>query len=446
MQTPPPNRRRFLTRLLAAGAAPLVVPSGVLRAGERPVPSNRITLGVIGMGARGFQNMEDFFSCADAQITAVCDVDTLHYREFESRKGRALGLEPGKALVDAHYGDSQAGCATHHDFRELCDRGDLDAVVVATPDHWHAIHTLTALRSGKDVYCEKPVTHFFAEGLRVVSEVAQRQAIFQTGSQQRSDKGFRHAVEVVMNGHLGKLQRVEVGLPRGYPEPMASAEEKAPPAHLDYELWTGPAPQLPWMRARSHRFWRGHRAYGGGSMMDFIGHHNDIAHWATGMDHSGPVSVSAVGWTFAETPVYNAPLDYEILCDYPGGVVWSIGSNNRSGTKWIGDAGWLWVERGKMEASDPAWTKVGSFDPGPNKAYVSEEHHRNFIDGVKTRHPCVASAETAHRSITPGHLGYVAHSVGRKLAWDSKAQEIIGDAEAQRLLLAMSHRSPWGLG
>ncbi|MCB1093721.1 MAG: Gfo/Idh/MocA family oxidoreductase, partial [Verrucomicrobiae bacterium] len=258
------------------------------------------------------------------------------------------------------------------DFRELCVRDDLDAILVATPDHWHALITLEALRSGKDVYCEKPVTHRFAEGQMVYREVAARKAIFQTGSQQRSDKEFHQAVELIQNGVLGKLSRVEVGLPAGYPEPMGSTDKETPPDHLDYEFWTGPAPMMPYMRARNHRWWRGHTAYGGGNIMDWIGHHNDIAHWGAGFDGSGPLTVEAVGWTWPKGgDIYDCPVDFEIRCEYPGDIAWSIGSANRDGTTWHGENGaWVWVNRGKIEASNPGWL-AKDFNPGSKKAYLS---------------------------------------------------------------------------
>jgi predicted dehydrogenase len=196
------------------------------------------------------------------------------------------------------------------------------------------------------------------------------------------------------------------------------------------------------MRARHHRWWRGHLAFGGGVLMDWIGHHNDIAHWALGMDRSGPLEVEAVGWTFPETDVYNTPHHYEIRCRYPGGATSTISDQNRGGTKWIGDDGWVFVTRGRLEASDPRWAKP-DFDPGPIEAYRSPGHAHNFLDCVQSRRPCAAPAHTAHRSITPGYLGYVANSLERPLRWDAEAEQILDDHEADRLLKAVSYRKPW---
>lgn len=440
------SRRRFI-RVAAVAASPMIVPGSALARGRRAAPSDRITLGVVGLGSRGFNLIDAFLNEPDAQIVAICDVDRHHYRDRKWGQGTAHGREPAKKRIEDRYeddspGESFRGLGVYADYRELCARGDLDAVVVATPDHWHALCALESLRAGKDVYCEKPLAHRFGEGQLICREVQERNAVFQVGSQQRSDARFRQAVELVLNGHVGKIRQVEVGLPSGYAEPQGDTTVEEPPEHLDYDLWCGPSLKLPYMRARHHRWWRGHRAYGGGVLMDWIGHHNDIAHWALGLDQSGPQTVEAVGWTFPETDVYNTPHHYEIRCEYPGGVTGTISDRNRGGTKWIGEGGWVFVDRGRLEASDPRWTKP-DFDRGPIRVYRSPGHARNFLDCVKSRKPCVAPAETAHRSITPGHLGYVANSVGRALRWDARAERIVGDAEAENLLKTVSYRKPW---
>ena len=289
------------------------------------------------------------------------------------------------------------------------------------------------------MYCEKPVTHLFAEGQMVYREVVKQQAIFQVGSQQRSTPNFHQAVELVLNGHLGKITNVEVGLPPGYSKPMGDATVKSPPASIDYNMWCGPAPKLPYMRARHHRWWRGHRAFGGGVLMDWIGHHNDIAHWGLGMDKAGPKRVEAVNWTFPETDVYDAPEQYEIRCEYPNDVSLTISTKLKNGTKFIGDNGWLWVNRGKLLASDNRLL-AADFDRGPKKAYQSTSHTQNFLDCVKSRKACICPAETGHRSISPGHLGYVSNALGRALTWDAEKEIVVDDAEANELLLSMDYR------
>ena len=442
---PSVTRRNFLR---TAGAAGLIVPGAMSTLAAKVAPAERITLGIVGVGSRGFNLIDVFLGQADAKILAVCDVDSLHYRDRPwGSKGAVFGREPAKKRIEAAYSKRTSsrrfrGVDVYADYRELCAREDIDAVVVATPDHWHALVAIEALDSGKDVYCEKPLAHRFGEGQAICREVARRKAVFQVGSQQRSDARFRQAVQLVLNGHIGKVLSVEVGLPAGYPKPQGDTTVKTPPPHLDYNFWCGPAPKLPYMQARHHRWWRGHLAFGGGVLMDWIGHHNDIAHWALGIDHSGPVEVEAVGWTFPETDIYDTPRDYKIRSKYAGGVTGSISSRHRGGTKIIGEDGWIFVNRGRLEASDPRWTKL-DFDPGSVEVYESPGHARNFLDCVKSRHPCVAPAETAHRSITPGHLGYVSNAVRRTLRWDALAERIVGDDEAEKLLKSVSYRAPW---
>ena len=423
----------------------MVVSASALGRGQA-APSERIHLGVIGLGAQGSSVMRGFLTLPEARVVALCDVDEKHYRDRPWGEGALYGLIPAQERVAEYYArkdeTAAGGPRVYTDFRELCAHADLDAVVVGTPDHWHALCVLEALKRGKDVYCEKPLTHWFREGQRVYREVAKRKAVFQTGSQQRSDQRFRHAVELVRNGHIGEVERVEVGLPPGYAKCQGDTAVEAPPDHLDYEFWCGPSPKLPYMRARHHRWWRGHTAYGGGTLMDWIGHHNDIAHWGLGLDGSGPVEVEAVNWVYIDTDIYNTPRQFEIRCTYPTGVTSTISSRNRLGTKWIGDEGWVFVSRSGIQASDERWTGP-DFDAGPIKVYDSPSHPQNFLDSIKARKDCVAPAETAHRSITPGHLGYVSQALRRALRWDAEREVVPGDEEANRLLNRVDYRAPW---
>ncbi|HUQ72851.1 MAG TPA: Gfo/Idh/MocA family oxidoreductase [Planctomycetaceae bacterium] len=441
-------RRAFLQ----TAAATLAASTGWRHATAqpRPAPSERITVAAIGLGERGFAVLNEFLAEPDVQVVFVCDVHDLHYREREWGKGKALGRKPAAELVQGHYAAQTKsglyrGCQAEADFQELLTRNDrVDAVLVATPDHWHALITLALLRSGHDVYCEKPVTHLFAEGQQVYREVAERKAILQVGSQQRSDPLFRQAVELVRNGHIGKVQKVEVGLPPGYSKPMGDPAVLAVPDGLDYHQWCGPSPVLPYTKARHHRWWRGNTAYGGGVLMDFIGHHNDIAHWGLDQEAGGPTRVEAVGWTFPDTPVYDTPAVYNIRCEYPNGVTSTISSELPTGVKFLGETGWVYVTRGKISCSDKRWEDP-KFVRGDWHAYLSPGHVRNFVDGVKTRKACVAPAENAHRAITPGHLAYVSQTLGKPLKWDAKTETIVGDADAQRRLMAVTYRSPWTL-
>ncbi|MEZ6138018.1 MAG: Gfo/Idh/MocA family oxidoreductase [Pirellulaceae bacterium] len=443
------HRREFLQIATAASLTPWMIGSRVAQANAA---LERVSVGVIGTGGRGFQVMNEFLRHPSAQIVAVCDVHELHYRDNPWGKGARMGAVPARELVDNHYASKTksgqyAGCNQYKDYRRVLEREDIDAVLVATPDHWHAKITIDALRAGKDVYCEKPVTHYFAEGLALMRAVAERQAagkpaVFQVGSQQRSDSLFRRAVEIVRNGHLGKLSRVEVGLPPGYENAQASIEPTEVPRGLDYDMWCGPAELLAYLPARHHRWWRTTRAFGGGVLMDWIGHHNDIAHWALDQDTGGPTRVEAVNWTPSRCPIYDTPHQYEIICSYPGGVESRISTKVKLGTKWIGEAGWLWVNRGKIEASNPQWL-TPEFNPGDWQAYHSDQHVDNFLQCIGSRKPCIAPAETGHRSITPGHLGYVSHALSKPLTWDAVNHEIVGDDQAMQLLRQTPQREPW---
>jgi predicted dehydrogenase len=441
------NRRSFLRAAAATVIAPTFIPASALGRDGATAPGNRLNIGVIGLGGRGNTLLRSFLNQDDTQIVALCDVHDAHFRDGEWGKGRAnFGTTPGRELVENHYAKNKPsgnyrGTKVFADHRNLCAQKDLDAVIVATPDHWHGIQVLEALRAGKDVYCEKPITHHFSEGQAIYREVEKRKAIFQTGSQQRSYANFRRGVEIVRNGLIGKVTHVEVGLPAGHEDCLGPEDVTVPAANLNYEAWCGPSEKLPFIHARHHRNWRWQLAYGGGQLMDWIGHHNDIAHWGLGLDKTGPVEVEAIGWTRPKTAVYNAPVEFEVLSRYAGGATIQISSKNTKGTKWIGPDGWVYVNRGQIEASNKDWLRKDQ-SLGKYQADASDDHTRNFLEGVKRRKECICSAETGHRSVTPGHLGHISAQVGRKLKWDAKRELIKGDAEASKLLQA-NYRYPW---
>ena len=438
------TRRGFLK-----SSAPVFIGASALGNHSRAAANERITIGVVGLGSRGFNLIDALLPKGNAQIVAVCDVDAFHYRDRPWGKGTSYGRVPAKRHIEKFYGSAKTsgnfnGVDVYSDYRELCERNDIDAVVIATPDHWHALCTLDALRSGKDVYCEKPVTHLLREGQKVIREIRSRAAVFQTGSQQRSSWEFRRAVELARGGFLGELKSAEVGLPSGYDKPQGETAEKEPPESLNYDMWCGPSPKLPYMRARHHRWWRGHRAFGGGVLMDWIGHHNDITHWALGMDRSGPTRVEAVGWQNPQSEVYDTPWHYEIKCQYEGGISTSIGDVNPVGTKIIGSDGWVFVTRGRIQASDARWAEK-NFNPKVDGIYRCDDHMGNFLECIDSRSKCIAPAETAHRSITPGHLGYVSNALGRALDWDSSKERVRNDEEANEILYKVDYRQPWTL-
>ncbi len=421
------SRRRFLSGALGAGAGAALFSIVPARAqGGRPAPSNRLTLGCIGLGGMGNANLGGFLGHADCQVVAVADVDRHH-------------LEAARRRVDGHY--RTQGCRAYGDFRELVARDDIDMVMIATPDHWHAIPAIMAASSGKDIYGEKPFSHTLSEGRHMADAVRRYNRIWQTGSWQRSGGGpFRQACGLVRNGRLGKVVRIEVGLPAsGVSGPVKFGE---PPPELDYEFWIGPARWAPYTPKRVHFDWRWQLDYGGGGLMDWVGHHVDIAHWGMGWDHTGPVSIEG----HADWPregIWDAPTRYRYTARYSDGTEMVVASYGvAGGTKWIGERGdWVWVNRGGMDAQ-PKSLLQERIGPDEHPLYLSTNHIRNFLDCVKSRAEAITPAETAHRSASVGHLGLIAMTVGRRLRWDPEREVILDDPGASRLL-GKAMRPPW---
>jgi len=430
-------RREFLEKasMAAAGAAafPTVVKASALGLGGALPPSDRIVMAGIGFGMQGPSNMSSFLGKSEVQWVAVCDIDESHLREAQD-------------TVNRKYGNKD--CAVYRDYRELFARGDLNAVSIAVPDHWHAIISIDALRAGLDVYGEKPLTHSLREGRALCEAVKRYGRVWQTGSWQRSEDNFHHACELVRNGRVGKIRRVEVGLPSGYTDfARTFGQEKieSPPPGLDYETWIGPAPWAPYCKARVHMNWRWNMDFGGGQLMDWVGHHLDIAHWGLGLETAGPVEVSGTG-EFPASGIYNGATRYRVEALYAGGIPITLAGGYpeiQSGTKWIGDYGWVWVDRGGFE-SQPAHLVNEVIGPNEIRLYRSRDHYQNFLDCVRSRALTIAPAEVAQRSAGVGHLGVIAIETGRKIRWDPATETIIGDPAAERLL-SRSYRKPFQL-
>lgn len=428
------NRRQFLqsTTSLAAGAVifPYVVPSSALGKAGNIAPSNRIVMGGIGIGWQGGTNMKNFLGKKEVQFAAVCDVDKNH-------------LEDARNTVNETYGNQD--CAVYSDFRQLIARDDIDAVSISLPDHWHAIAAIAAARAGKDIFGEKPLSHNLAEGRAICKAIERYGRIWQTGSWQRSKPNFHQACELVINGCIGKVSKVEVGLGGRFKDFAGTGDRQMPepvPEELDYDMWLGPAPLAPYCPARVHKNWRWHLDYGGGRIMDWTGHHVDIAHWGLGFDNTGPVEVKGRG-KYLEEVLWNAPIEYEFTCTYANGVKMVVSSDLPLGTKWYGEDGWIFVTRGKLNAQKPA---VLEEKIGPNgvRLYKSLDHWQNFLDCVKSRQPTITPCEVAHRSASIGHLGMIAIRLGKKLKWDPAKEEFPDAPDAERLL-SRSMRSPWHL-
>jgi predicted dehydrogenase len=374
--------------------------------------------------------MNEFLGQSDCQVLAVCDVD----------KGHANGA---KGTVDKRY--SSTDCKAYNDFREVLIRDDIDTMSLGTPDHWHAIPAILAARSGKDVYGEKPFSHDLHEGRAMVNAMKQYGRVWQTGSWQRSGGSFRFACELVRNGRIGKVHTVEVGLPTG--GPGGSEKFSDPPPDMDYDFWIGPSPWAPYSPDRTHWNWRWQLDYGGGQMMDWIGHHGDIAQWGNGTEYTGPVEVEPVNAQWPKEGLWNAPMSYKFICTFADGVKMTIANDRQvsrgMGAKWIGDKGWVWVDRGGFDA-EPRTLLKDTIRPDEINLYRSPGHHRNFLDCVKSRRLTITPAEVAHRSASLGHLGLISLQVGRKIKWNPETEEIAGDPTAASML-GRAKREPWNI-
>jgi predicted dehydrogenase len=432
------TRRQFLALAGAAVAMPTLIPGRALGLEDTPPPSRRIALGLVGCGNQGTLNTQAFLKLKECQVVAACDVDTKHLK-------RAVDL------VNKHYQNQD--CKAYHDYRELLARKDIDAVMVATPDHWHGLAVVEAVRQKKDIYGEKPLAHTVAEQQAMVKAVQANGRIWQTGSWQRSVRNFHKAAEIVRNGLIGKVTRVEVGLPAGNRNSgneATSMTPSDPPPELDYETWVGPAKMMPYIQGRTHRNWRWNYNTGGGQLMDWIGHHCDIAHWGCDFDNSGPSEIEGHGEFPPKDAVWNTCTKYRIELRYPRDIAMTIAGGYediRSGVKWIGTDGWVWVDRGGFEGSNEGWRDYLTLPDEMRKVklYQSTNHQGNFLECVKSRKPTITPIETAHHSAIPGHLGLISMLVGRKLKWDVQTERIAGDDEASQLL-SRPYRLPWTLG
>jgi predicted dehydrogenase len=402
------TRRGFLQ--LGAGASAFnIAPSRMF---GYTAPGDRIAMGVIGLGGMGMDDLSAFLGMKDVAVRAVCDVNTCK-------------TQAAKLRVDAHYGNRD--CATISDFRELCARSDLDAVVIATPDHSHASIGIEAARNGKAVYGETPFTHTLAEGRAWADAVARHGVVWQSGNWLRSQPAFRQMAAWVRAGGLGPVARVEVGLPGGGRGPAASAVPLVPPTGLDWGAWQGAASACAY-RGVCDFHWRWVSAWGGGSLMDGIGLYGDIALWGLGRDATGPVRIEGRG----ECPsggFYDTATAFAFRCVFQDGVELAVSDGGRQekgvGVRWIGRNGdWVWVSRGALETSRPE-LRQEIFGANNGLLFADAGHYRNFIDCVRTRRTTVAPAEAAHRAASLGHLGQIAMRTGRVIRFDPQTETFL---------------------
>jgi predicted dehydrogenase len=433
----PQTRRDFLKTTILAGTAPLLLPHQTWAADSSA--NEKLSLGFIGMGKQNSGLMHGFIRRSDTLVLAVCDVDTTR-------------RENAKKTVETYYGDQMKsgaykGCATYNDFRELIARKDIDAVVIATPDHWHAIIAIAAADAGKDIYCEKPMAHSIHEGRAMVKAVRRNKRIFQVGSMQRSSTEFRVACELVRNDVVGKIQRIEVAV-GGPGVPCDLPPETAEPG-LDWDRWLGPAPLRPYNSVLSPRgvhdhfpAWRNYREYGGGMVTDWGAHHFDIAQWGLGFDDGGPVEFSP-----AEKPGAESGARFR----YANGIeVVHVGGN---GVTFFGDMGKLYVNRGKFELSLDGQSKRDDprsceqvaeelLPPNAIRLYKSSNHLSDWVNSVRTRKPPICDVETGARTATVCNLVNLTYYHQQVIKWDPKTESFTGGTGNPKWL-DYEYREPW---
>jgi len=442
------TRRRFLSRSASGAAAlavgfPAIVPSRVF---GKTAPSNRINIGAIGTGriSRG-HDMPGVWKFDHAQIVAVSDLDTRR-------------LEEARALVNGHYaeklGRGWSGVRAYGDYRDLLKDGDVDAVLVSTPDHWHALIAIHAVEAGKDVYLQKPASLTIAEGRLLSNAVHKSGRVFQIGSQQRSSPQFRYAAELVRNGRIGRLETVKVGLPG---DPGGDEEAEMPmPRNLDYERWLGSTPYVYYTEKRVHPQagydrpgWLRCEQFGAGMITGWGSHHVDCAHWAMDTEHTGPVEISGTA-EFPTRGLWNVHGPFRTEALYASGVRMIISGDFPNGIRFEGTEGWVFVSRGneRVTSSDPVAKlkdsqALSASDPrilssviGPDEVhlYESHDHHGNWLDCIRSRQPTIAPVEVAHRSCSACLLHHIAMKAKRTLRWEPVKERFANDDEANALL------------
>jgi myo-inositol 2-dehydrogenase/D-chiro-inositol 1-dehydrogenase len=435
------TRRQFLKGSAVAATGflvPAIVPASVFGA---DAPSNRITIGFVGVGRMGSGDMRELLGFKEVQIIAVCDIDSNRVRNAQK-------------TVEAHYAKQSAagtykGCATFGDYRDLVTRDDIDAVCVVTPDHWHALPSIAAAKAGKDIFLQKPLTLTIREG-RVLSDTVRRyNRIFQVGSQQRSDTRFHHACELVRNGRVGKLHTVKVGFgtdPGTDPTPPMPV-----PDNLNYDMWLGQAPWAAYTEKRVHPQkdydrpgWLRISDYGAGMITGWGAHHNDIAQWGIGTEYTGPVEIEGQA-DFPKDGLWDVHGDFRIEYTYANGVkvICADNKKNKQGVVFEGTEGWVYVMRGKIDAQ-PKSLLTSTIGPNEIHLYKSNNHKANWLECIKSRTETIAPAEIGHRSCTVCLLGDIAMRLGRKLRWNPDTEQFVGDDEANKMLWRPM-RSPWTL-
>lgn len=439
----PITRRNFLKAAGVATAgncwAPTIVRASSLGANGSVAPSNRITVGMIGLGRQViFTNLRSFLSAPDCQVVALCDVDRWRLNITENRMSVwGGGIKP----------EDVRGIPQYTDFREVLARQDIDAVMISTPDHWHVPMSVAAIKAGKDVCCEKPLTRSIAEGRLLSDLVTRHKRVFRTDSEFRSIKSFHRACELVRNGRIGKLHTLRTGVPVGkFEQPVRKAEPV--PQDLDYNMWLGPAPEAPYQEARVHGVgayeragWMRIRDYCDGMVTNWGTHLNDIAQWGNDTDRTGPVEVEARGKYPPTGSMWNVLQEFEITYRYANGVQ-LIYRTDRPYVRFEGSEGWIEAGFGKKLKAHPRSILDSQIGPDETHLLLKNEK-RDFIDCIKNRGRTLEDAEVGHRTTSLCHLGHIAVQVGGKLKWDPVAERFTNSDEANKLLALPPGRQWW---
>ncbi|MFC2124821.1 Gfo/Idh/MocA family protein [Bacteroidota bacterium] len=436
------QRRKFIKKVLSASAGlitiPTIIPPHVLGLNARTAPSDRINMGFIGTGQMGTGHVRSFIGYEDVKAIAICDVR----REHRDR---------AKKHIDEKYGNKD--CKTYNDFRELLVRKDIDAILMACPDHWHALIGIEAARQNKDMYYEKPLSLFFHQCQSMRNAINRYGVVFQHGTQQRSDERYRFTVELVRNGRIGDLKEIVVAS-AGYPQ-IAPQPSMPVPDGLDYDMWLGPAPWTPYTELRCTRNFTLIYDYSVGCISGAYGIHDiDIAQWVVDADHTGPLDIEGTG-VIAKDGLYDTILSWESTHTYENGVKLRYMDHRTArlkvpeytahnmGILFIGTEGWIFVQRGFMDAHPKSLLRT-VIGPDEIRLPKSNDHRRNFLDCVKTRQQPICPIEVAVRSDTVCHQADIAIRLGRKLQWDPVREAFKNDMEANRML-SRPMRSPWQL-
>lgn len=431
------DRRSFLAQATAAAVTgPVILSARAVGSGSNKAPSERIGVGIVGCGSMALGHARRLVYNPEVQVVGVCDPNRKKRKQFKDLVNEAYATQTGQTRY--------RGCVDYNDFQDLLANPDVDAIWVVTPDHWHVIPALTAIRMGKAAYVEKPLTLTIEEGRVLADEVERTGGILQCGSQQRSNQEFARVVELVRNGRIGKLQRVEVGIHPG--DRGKGCTEQPVPDWLDYDLWLGQAPWAPYCpeRCGGVRSWISIRDYGGGRIASWGSHHLDIVQWALDTDNSGPVKIEGSG-TFPESGIVNHAITWDVNIHYASGVTVHLTNTPPPDPyiKFIGAKGTIFITRRETKA-EPANLLDSVIGPDEFHARTSDNHYQNFLDCIRSGDEPVAPAEIAHRSATVCHLVNHCLILGRPLHWNPLTERFVNDAEANAVI-SRKMRAPWHL-